>query len=163
MSKLLVVFCMLFIGFSAIATEKHELPVMDLSGEVVNIGDKIGKGKWVLVMFWATDCAICKMQEPTISSFHEARSEIDAEVIGISIDGPDKMDEVKQYLKENKLSYPNYVSDVISVSFNYNAITQSQFRGTPTYMLFNPEGKLLGDNPGPIGLEALENFIDSRS
>ena len=143
--------------------EPLKFPVTTIDGQQVNLGNQIGKGKWVLVMFWATDCPICKTQEPTISAFHEAHSGIDAEVIGVSIDGPDNLDVVKKYLKENDLSYPNYVTDVLGASFSYAGIAQNQFVGTPTYLLFNPEGKLLGDNPGPMRLEALEAFIERNS
>lgn len=61
-----------------------------LDGKAYSINDDIGQGQWVLLMFWATDCSVCRQQEPMISSFHENHSGKDARVIGISIDGLDK-------------------------------------------------------------------------
>lgn len=161
--KKFVLFALILCMPLLVHAEPIKFPVTTLDGEEINLGDKVGKGKWLLVMFWATDCPICKMQEPTISAFHEAHSDIDAEVIGVSIDGPDNMAEVKKYLAENDLAYPNYVTDVLSASFSYAGIAQNQFKGTPTYLLFNPQGELLGDNPGPMRLEALESFIERNS
>lgn len=134
-----------------------------LEGDTVNLADQIGKGKWTLVMFWQVECSVCRQQEPVISEFHEKYSKDNAEVIGISIDGMERIDDVKEFLASRHLSYPNYVGDLGMMAFNYQAITEVPFRGTPTYLLFSPEGELLGDNPGPVRMEALENFIASRS
>ncbi len=134
-----------------------------LKGDTVNLADQIGQGKWTLVMFWQVECSVCRQQEPIISEFHEKYSEKNAEVIGISIDGMERIDDVKDFLGSRDLSYPNFVGDLGMMAFNYQAITEVPFRGTPTYLLFSPEGELLGDNPGPVRMEALENFIASRS
>lgn len=134
-----------------------------LDGDTVNLADQIGQGKWTLVMFWQVECSVCRQQEPVISEFHEKYSEDNAEVIGISIDGMERIDDVKDFLASRDLSYPNYVGDLGMMAFNYQAVTENSFRGTPTYLLFSPDGKLEGDNPGPVRMEALENFIASRS
>lgn len=134
-----------------------------LKGDTVNLADQIGQGKWTLVMFWQVECSVCRQQEPIISKFHEKYSDKNAEVIGISIDGMERIDDVKEFLGDRDLSYPNFVGDLGMMAFNYQAITEVPFRGTPTYLLFSPEGELLGDNPGPVRMEALENFIASRS
>ena len=131
-----------------------------IDGKAYSINDDIGRGQWVLLMFWASDCSICRQQEPMISSFHENHSGKDARVIGISIDGLDKKEEVVRFLASNELSYPNYIGDLALIGLNYQVLTEEAFRGTPTYLLFSPQGKLLGVNPGPMRLEALEGFIN---
>ena len=42
-------------------------------------------------------------------------------------------------------------------------MTEENLRGTPTYLLFNPEGELLGNNPGRLSVEAIESFIARKS
>ena len=130
-----------------------------IGGKAYSISDEIGQGQWVLLMFWATDCSICRQQEPMISSFHENHSGNDARVIGISIDGLEKTEEVRRFLDSHELSYPNYIGNLALIGLNYQALTEEAFRGTPTYLLFSPQGELLGVNPGPMRLEALEGFI----
>lgn len=153
------------IEVEAVVEEKTELvfEAQNLNGEVVNLGDQIGQGKWSLVMFWQLECSVCRQQEPVISEFHDKYADKNVEVIAISIDGMERVDEVKAFMAEKGFSYPTYVGDLGMMAFNYQAITEVPFRGTPTFLLFNPEGELKGDNPGPVRLEALEKFIASRS
>lgn len=64
-----------------------------------------------------------------------------------------------RHLANNELSYPNYIGNLALVGWNYQVVTEEAFRGTPTYILFSPQGELLGVNPGAMRLEALEGFI----
>ncbi len=134
-----------------------------LEGKPYALDKVIGDGQWTVVMFWATDCTICKQQVPLISAFHDKRKTDNAKVIGIAIDGMEKQELVKSHLDTNPTSYPNYIGSLAMIGFNFQAITEQSFRGTPTYLVFSPEGKLMGQNAGPMRLEALENFIDKRS
>ena len=49
------------------------------------------------------------------------------------------------------------------VSLNYEVITEESFRGTPTFLLFTPEGELIGNMPGKLSINALESFIERKS
>jgi len=66
-------------------------------------------------------------------------------------------------LNDAKPSFPSYLSNLLLVSSNYQIITQEEFRGTPTFLLFTPDGTLLGNNPGKLSIESLEGFIDRNS
>ncbi len=144
------------------AVNAMEMQSVD-TGEQLKLEDLTGQGKWTLVMFWATDCHICKLQKPDMSAFHEKYKNSKAEVIGVALDGPEEMDAIRQYIKETKPSFPSYVSDGIIISSYYYSVTEDTLRGTPTYLLFSPEGELLGNNPGMLSVEAIENFIARKS
>lgn len=133
------------------------------TGEQVKLDDITGEGKWTLVMIWASTCHICRLQKPEMSAFHDKHKDTNAEIIGIALDGVRGMDAVKRYIKETKPSFPSYVADGIIISSYYYTMTEETLRGTPTYLLFNPEGELMGNNPGMLSVEALENFIESKS
>ncbi len=128
-------------------------------GEVVDLDNMIGQGKWTLVMLWATNCHICHEQKPKISAFHNEHKDSDAHVVGIALDGIERVDAVNAYLDKNKPSFPNYVGNIAIIASHYMALTEESLRGTPTYLLFNPEGELLGNNPGPLSVEAIEKFM----
>lgn len=130
-------------------------------GSKINLDDKIGQDKWTLVMFWAHNCHVCKEETPVISDFHDKRD--DVEVIGISIDGQEKKELAEQFLESANPSFPSYLSSFLMVSSNYQILTEEDFRGTPTFLLFTPDGELLGNNPGKLSIESLENFIDRNS
>jgi len=133
------------------------------SGEEVKLEDLTGNGKWTLVMIWATQCHVCHIQKPDISAFHDKHKDTDAEVIGIALDGVEGLGAVKDYIAENKPSFPSYVGNNAIIASHYFGMTEESLRGTPTYLLFNPEGELLGNNPGYLKVPAIEKFIARHS
>ncbi len=135
------------------------LEIQELDGNVVHLEDRVGNGKWLLVMLWATDCHICKQQKPEMSRFHDLHKDTDAEVLGIALDGMGAVEEVKQYLEQYQPSFPNYVGEIAIIASHYLVMTEEDLRGTPTYLLFNPQGELVGNNPGPLSIDALESFM----
>jgi peroxiredoxin len=161
--KLLLILLVILFGSGSSFASAPDFDLRTLEGKPFDLNQVVGKGKWVLLMFWATDCQVCKIQEPQNSAFHEARNAIDAEVVGIAVDGFEKTALVKQYLADHPLSYPNYVADISVVAFNYQALTGEQFYGTPTHVLFNPEGKFMAVKPGLMRIEALEDYIARHS
>lgn len=130
-----------------------------LNGEHVNLGRYVGNGKWLLVMLWATDCAICVREKPAMSAFHDKHRSEDAQVLGIALDGYDRIGEINRFLASYKPSFPTLVGDIASVAADYQSLTGERLRGTPTYLLFSPAGELLGNNPGPVRPAALEAFM----
>lgn len=160
--RLLVIAVLLAI--SAVAGNAHaSMEIQKLDGEIVRLDERVGGGKWLLVMLWATDCHICKQQKPEMSRFHDKHKDIDAEVLGIALDGMGAVEEVKDYLEQHQPSFPNYVGEIAIVASHYLVLTEENLRGTPTYLLFNPEGELVGNNPGPLSVESLESFISKKS
>lgn len=139
-----------------------DIPILDsksLDGANKDLNAFVGKGKWTLVMFWATDCGICMRQKPVISEFHNKHKNGDAQVVGVAIDGYEEIDAINAYVAEHKPSFPTLVAELPILSMNYQIATEEQFRGTPTYWMFDPKGDLVGNNPGPVRIEALESFM----
>ncbi len=135
----------------------------ELDGEIVDLDDYRGNGKWLLVMFWSTTCHICEEQKPDISDFHTRHKDIDAEVLGIALDGMENIDAVKKNMQQHKTSFPSLVGNLVIVASHYQGLTQESLRGTPTYLLFDPQGELVGNNPGPLRTEAIEAFMERKS
>jgi len=159
----LALLLVLLIFTSTAHAEAPDFGLKTIDGQAYQLDEVIGKGKWVLLMFWAIECPVCKIQEPLNSAFHEAHSDLDAEVVGISIDGFERSKQIKAYLEQHELSYPNYVADLTMVAFNYQALTGEAFRGTPTHVLFSPEGKFMAVAPGMLRIQALEDYIAKHS
>ncbi|OED35327.1 hypothetical protein AB833_30655 [Chromatiales bacterium (ex Bugula neritina AB1)] len=134
-----------------------------VDGTVVDLDEYRGDGQWLLVMFWAVNCHICEEQKPEISLFHEKHRNDDAKVLGVALDGMDKIDLIKSNIERHKTSFPSLVGNIAIVASHYKNLTEESLRGTPTYLLFNPEGELVGNNPGPLRIQALEEFIASKS
>lgn len=133
----------------------------DFEGSPVSLDDHIGNGRWSLIMFWAHDCGICKAEFPSLSAFNEQRSDVD--VIGISIDGEEKIQLAQVFLDSTQPSFNSYISSLSLVAFNYSVLTQEEFMGTPTFLLFSPDGELIGNNPGKLSIASLEKFIEKNT
>lgn len=133
--------------------------LIGIDGQPLERTVTVGDGQWTLVMLWASDCLICRHQEPLISAFHEQHRDDDARVIGIALDGREGLNAVNEYLAAQPASFPNYVGEFPIIAINYQQMTAEPLRGTPTYLLFDRQGSLRGSNPGPLTVAALENFI----
>lgn len=133
-----------------------------LEGEPVVMSERVGQGKWILVKIWKSDCGICKQQAPAISEFHDDGLGDRAEVIGVSLDGRAGMAKVRQYEDEVKPSFPSLVGDVYEVASFYTAVAEETFRGTPSYVLFDPDGVITAAQAGPIRIDALKSFIERK-
>ena len=157
--KKVIVVILFFLGFQVSLVGAFELE--EFSGEKVKLDDMIGQGRWSLVMFWAHHCGVCKKEMPVFSEFHNERDDVD--VIGISIDGQQDKHLAQAFLETYQPSFVSYLSNLTIVAANYQAITEEAFRGTPTFLLFTPDGTLLGNNPGQLSIDALEKFIDRNS
>lgn len=135
--------------------------LVDTEGNpIAEDGLPIGEGKWTLVMLWATSCHVCKEQKPKLSVFHDEHKNIDAQVYGIALDGHGAIARVKNYMKDHNVSFPTFIGEPDSVLQQYQVLTENSFRGTPTYLLFDPSGELKGNNAGAITMDALVRFME---
>ncbi len=157
--RLLLVFLILQWVTAPLFAETKFSNLVDVEGNRASPSDFIGQGKWTLVMIWATDCPICKEQKPEISAFYDRHKSQDADVFGIAIDGKRNRKTVVKYLAEHKPTFPNSIGEISSVAQDFRHLAGEAFRGTPTYLLYNPKGDLKGVNPGPVSIKAIEKFM----
>jgi thiol-disulfide isomerase/thioredoxin len=136
--------------------------VRTLEGKFTTLSQYFEKDKWTLVMLWTTDCGVCQREYPEISKFHDKHKDIDAKVLGVSLDGYSHLEKIKKHINEMPMTFENLIGEVTVVAFNYETATEEPLRGTPTFLMFNPQGQLVGHNPGPVKPEALEKFISRK-
>jgi len=133
--------------------------VRTLEGKITTLSQHFEKGKWTLVMLWAADCNVCVREYPAISDFHTRHRDLDAKVIGISLDGYSQLDKIMRHIDEMPMTFSNLVGEPVVVAFQYRTVTAKPLQGTPTYLIFNPQGQFAGHHVGPVKPETLEMLI----
>ena len=132
----------------------------------ISFADGIGKtktladysGKVVLLNIWATWCAPCRKEMPTLDRLQAELGGRDFEVVALSVDrgGPEL---VKKFFAEIGVTH---------LALNIDTSSNSMFTlgtvGLPTTLLINREGKEIGRLIGPAEWDASEmvNFIRGR-
>jgi len=138
----------------------EDLRTMD--GSEAGLTSSLVEGKWNLVMIWSTSCGVCRVETPRLSELYDDEKDGELTVIGISIDGLEATDAVADFQKQYDMRFPTLLGEFVTVASEYTILSQEELRGTPTFMLFDPEGALAAVNPGPVRPEAVREFISKR-
>jgi peroxiredoxin len=98
-----------FLGVSAFQTRKHlsgeaapEFTLVELDGKRVSLSAY--RNKKVLLHFWATWCGVCRVELPSVRSFHRALD--DDEVLLSIVEDSDDVEAVRAFAREHELDYP---------------------------------------------------------
>lgn len=146
--------CLLLVPLLA-AAAGPDVDLKDMDGKQRNANEFIGKGKWTVVAVWAADCGICNQEIHHMASFHAAHKDMNATVLGVSIDGLRKKQQALGFVQRHQLTFPNLLVELPQMQkFGGGPLT-----GTPTYYIYSPQGKLLAIQVGPITQEHAEKFI----
>jgi len=123
------------------------------------LDEYIGKGKWTILNIWGPRCSPCIEEMPQLQAFHDDHYEKDAIVVGLAIDFPSfayaKINEVKEFIDLNDISYPMLLGDAETVS----RLSAGKLSGVPTTLIYSPEGELVGSQVGQITADEIENFL----
>lgn len=157
----------LFIGVLSlllVATSSYAATTLyELNGKPSSIEKFTGKGKWLVVMFWASDCFVCNKEAHQYVDFHFAHSDEDATMLGISLDGLKNKVLAEEFIKKHKVNFPNLIGEPEAIADMFTQLTGVLWVGTPTFLIYSPEGKLLVQQVGAVPTELIENFIQQQS
>ncbi|MCP3870331.1 MAG: TlpA family protein disulfide reductase, partial [Gammaproteobacteria bacterium] len=147
---------------NAIAAGKPNVGLVDMEGNNTNIDAYTGNGKWLVVMLWSVTCGICAREVPVYSEFHDEHKSKDIRILGVSLDGFEKRNHIRDTMRQWDMRFPTLVADHGLFPANYEAATGERLVGTPTFMVYTPEGELVANNPGPMRTSALVDYITKR-
>lgn len=126
---------------SAIGAMYTNLSFNDDKGNVVQLSDYVGKGKYVLLEFWASWCIPCRADIPHLKKNYSLYHPEGFEVISVSMD--DKKDNWLKAVEEEKMDWLQ-VSDL--KAFKGEVSSVYNFTGVPTCILIDPTGKIVTRN-----------------
>ena len=108
---------------------------VEYEGKVQKLSDYVGKGKYVLVDFWASWCGPCKRAIPGIKELYEKYKGDKFEVVGVAT--WDKPEATLKAIDELQLPWPQIMNAQRIGSDAYGV------QGIPQIILFAPDGKIV--------------------
>ena len=105
----------------------------DFSGNKINLNDY--HGKLVIINFWATWCAPCKKEMPSLDKLSQDKNFKNLQALAVNMEQP------------NKLKTKKFFSDLniqaLEIFFDQNLsfVKEFKLRGVPTTVLNNKKGK----------------------
>jgi len=149
----------LFTSIATVYAKVADIQLQSLTSKAISLNEMVNDGKFTLVMIWSTDCAACEEQKPMIEAFHDDYNSTKANVIGIANDGMSLLKEIKKLIKKNEPSYPNFVASPETFFSEFEIATGKKFRATPTYIMYDPQGQVMGVAVGQITREKLDQIV----
>ena len=160
---LVIIFC--FSIFSSISQTNENVPLNnmvineipkpisslifeDFSGNEINLNQY--NGKLVIINFWATWCAPCKKEMPSLDKLYQDKNFKNLQVFAVNMEQPNTLKTKKFFddLNIKKLS--------IFFDSNLNFVKEFKLRGVPTTVLINKKGEEFARIIGEV------DFLDKK-
>lgn len=104
---------------SANSATAADFALDDIEGSRFRLSDHLGK-KVIVLDFWATWCDPCKASMPHLIDLYEKHKNDGLLVVGVSIDGPESIAQVKKDVAQLGMSFPVVLDTESRVVANYN-------------------------------------------
>ena len=127
------------------------LTFLDAKNKQLNLNDY--KGNLILLNFWATWCAPCKEEMPSLDSLQGNENLNNLKIFPINV-GKDNIDKSKEFFEDLGIKNLNlYFDSPVTLAKEFG------LRGIPTSILFNKEGLEFARIVGSIDFQN-EKFIE---
>ena len=128
-----------------------DLTFLDDKNKQLNLNDY--KGNLILLNFWATWCAPCKEEMPSLDLLQVNKDLDNLKIFPINV-GQDNKQKASKFFEDLKIqNLETYFDSPITLAKKF------ALRGIPTSILFNKDGKEFARILGSIDFED-KNFID---
>jgi len=125
----------------AIGATAPEIIEADTNGKKVSLSSF--RGKYVLLDFWASWCAPCRLDNPhVVKAFGKYKNQ-NFTILGVSLDRPGKKDNWLKAIHKDGLTW-NHVSDL--QFFDSKPAVLYAVRAIPQNFLIDPNGKIIARN-----------------
>lgn len=139
----------------AIGKPFMDFTMKDPQGKDISLSDYAGKGKVVLVDFWAAWCGPCRQEMPNVVEAYNKYKAQGFEIVGVSLDR--EQEKWLQGIKDLNMTWPQ-MSDLMF--WESPVVELYAFNGIPHTVLLDGEGKIIEKNlRGKALHEKLEELL----
>ena len=128
-----------------------DLQEPDVNGNIHSLSEYVGKGKWVLIDFWASWCSPCRGEMPNVTANYKKYHDKGFEIVGLSFDN--EKEPWVEAIKELDMPWI-HLSDL--KGWKSLAAETYGIHAIPSSLLVDPDGKIVARN---LRGEALGNKL----
>ncbi len=127
---------------------------VELAGGESTLTNESLEGKYTMIYFWGTHCAVCMREMPYLHETYDALEDRDFEIVAISLD--DSEETVREF-RDQEYPMPWKHAVIGDEEEAIREMTQKfGFSGLPNKVIVSPEGKVLDSFSGFTGEELHE-------
>jgi len=134
----------------AIGTLFPQLYLYTIDDSFVKLPKFNKNNSYTLVDFWFSSCMPCKRQFPLLKKLYDNYKKSGFQIIGISVDQNEHINDLKKIIKEQDLNWQQYRDK------DYKNANELSIEGYPTNFLLDKNGIIIKRN---IKLEELEQML----
>ena len=135
----------------------------NFEGQTATIEQFLDGKHWLVVVIWSFRCPICQKELPTYADWARRQKRGSFTVIGLSIDGHEGFGGAWALLEELDDDFKSLIGEADEVADFVLSHSRQPFQGTPTIMIFNPNGILVAFQGGLVPVDSIEVFIAQHS
>jgi cytochrome c biogenesis protein CcmG/thiol:disulfide interchange protein DsbE len=140
------------VGFT-VGQSAPDFALRSLDGRMIELTNL--RGKPVLLNFWATFCAPCRLEMPWLAELDRQYRPQGVEIVGVSLDDPGEEQAVNKFIAERGVRYPILIGNS-SVADLYGGV-----RFMPQSFFIDRNGKIAKISTGLTGKQDLEEGLKS--
>lgn len=138
-------------GLLEVGDKALNFTLLDLDGNPVSLSDF--EGQPVIINFWATWCAPCRIEMPELQEAYEAYQDDGLVILAINQDEP--ADLAREYFEEEMgLTFTALLDDNSAISTAFGIF------GLPSTFFIDPEGTVTAIHRGPLTFSQIEGYLE---